>query len=92
MRKRSKKKENIKPITAAELDEKFDRGEDVTPYFDWENAVVVKKVNVDFPSWMVDDLDREALKLNISRQAVIKMWLRDRLDPKGLKTRSQPKA
>jgi len=36
---------------------------------------------VDFPSWMVDMLDREAIKLNVSRQAIIKMWIRERLDP-----------
>lgn len=91
MKKRSRKK-TVKMITTEEFDAKVDRGEDITPYLDWENAVVVKKVNVDFPNWMVDDLDREAQKLNVSRQAVIKMWLRDRLDPAGRKTRANPKA
>lgn len=89
--KRKSRRKQVKVITAAEFDAKAERGEDITPYIDWDSAVVVRKVNVDFPSWMVDDLDREARKLNVSRQAVIKMWLRDRLDPKGLRTRSQPK-
>jgi hypothetical protein len=69
----------IKPITAKEFDEKFERGEDITPYLDFKKATVVKKVNVDFPVWMIDRLDREATKLNVSRQAVIKMWIHDRL-------------
>jgi hypothetical protein len=73
------KKAMPKPITAAEFDAKFDRGEDITPYLDFEHATVVRRVNVDFPSWMVDRLDLEAKKLNISRQAVIKMWIHDRM-------------
>lgn len=74
-------KKRLKTITATEFDKKFDRGEDITPYLDLKKAVLVRKVNVDFPDWMVKRLDREALKLNVSRQAVIKMWIRDRLDP-----------
>jgi hypothetical protein len=70
-----------KSISAAAFDRKFDRGEDVTPYLDLKNAVVVRRVNVDFPSWMIELLDQEALKLNVSRQAIIKMWIRERLDP-----------
>ncbi len=70
-------------ITAAEFDAMFDRGEDITPYMDFDSAVVnpgtVRRVNVDFSSWMLKRLDQEALKLNISRQAVIKMWIYDRL-------------
>jgi hypothetical protein len=80
MRARSKAKKNRR-ITAAEFDEKFERGEDITPYLDLEKATVVQRVNVDFPSWMVDMLDQEAVKLNVSRQAIIKMWIRERLDP-----------
>jgi hypothetical protein len=71
----------IKRISAAALDRKFDRGEDITPYLDLKNATVVQRVNVDFPAWMVEMLDREAVKLNVSRQAIIKMWIRERLDP-----------
>jgi hypothetical protein len=68
-----------KVISAKEFDEKFRRGEDIGVYLDRKNAVVVKRVNVDFPSWMIQLLDKEALKLNVSRQAVIKMWIHDRL-------------
>ena len=86
MRPASKTKKT-KIITAEELDRKFDAGEDITPYLDLKNAIVVQKVNVDFPMWMVHMLDREALKLNVSRQAVIKMWIRERLDPTRRLTR-----
>lgn len=77
MRAASKKK--VEKISVAEFDAKFERGEDLSPYLDFEKAVVVRRVNVDFPAWMVERLDREALKLNVSRQAVIKMWIHERL-------------
>ena len=80
----SKKAEKI--ITGAEFDAMFDRGEDITPYVDFTRAVVVHRVNVDFPAWMIKRLDQEAAKLNISRQAVIKMWLSDRMMASRAKT------
>ena len=61
------KRRRLKKITAAAFDAKFERGEDITPYLDFDKAVVVKRVNVDFPSWMIERLDQEALKLNVSR-------------------------
>ena len=75
----SKKTQARKSISTKAFDERFNRGEDITAYLDMKNAVVVRRVNVDFPSWMIDLLDKEALKLNVSRQAVIKMWIHDRL-------------
>lgn len=39
-----------------------------------------KRVNVDFPAWMVDSLDREARRLGVTRQSLIKLWLADKLD------------
>jgi hypothetical protein len=81
--KRAIKKKKPKMITAAEFDAMFDRGEDISPYMDFDKAVVhpgaVRRVNVDFSAWMLKRLDEEAVKLNISRQAVIKMWIYDRL-------------
>ena len=77
----SKAKKTNKRIEATAFDEKFDRGEDISGFLDLKKATVVQRVNVDFPSWMVDMLDREATKLNVSRQAIIKMWIRERLDP-----------
>jgi hypothetical protein len=75
------KRKKVKPITAEEFDRLFDEGKDITPYIDFKNAVFVNpsRVNVDFPNWMIKRLDREATKLNVSRQAIIKMWIHDRL-------------
>jgi len=69
------KKSNKKKIASKELDRKFDSNEDVTKYMDFKKAIVVKRINLDIPKWLLDVLDREALKLNVSRQAIIKMWL-----------------
>ena len=66
-------------LSAQEFDARFERGEDITPFLDFKKATVIRRVNVDFPAWMVERLDQEALKLNVSRQAVIKMWIHDRL-------------
>jgi CopG antitoxin of type II toxin-antitoxin system len=72
-----------KPITSAELDEKFDNGEDVSEYFDWSKArrpnQEPRRVNVDFPAWMVRDLDKEAGRLGVTRQSLIKMWIAEKL-------------
>ena len=81
MRIVSKPMKTTKRIEAAAFDEKFDRGEDISGSLDLKKATVVQRVNVDFPAWMVGMLDREATKLNVSRQAIIKMWIRERLDP-----------
>jgi hypothetical protein len=42
-----------------------------------------KRVNVDFPAWMVDSLDREARRLGVTRQSLIKLWLADKLGQPG---------
>jgi hypothetical protein len=72
-----------KAISAAELDEKFDNGEDVSEYFDWSKArrpnQEPRRVNVDFPAWMVRDLDKEAGRLGVTRQSLIKMWIAEKL-------------
>lgn len=76
--------EETKIITAEELDALFDEGkEDILQYFDVDNAtrpsLETQRVNVDFPKWMVTALDCEARRLSIPRQAVIKMWIDERL-------------
>lgn len=73
------KKKRSKKISAKKFDEIFDAGKDISNYLNLDQAIVVKRVNVDFPSWMIEMLDRQALKLNVSRQAIIKMWIHDRL-------------
>jgi hypothetical protein len=73
----------LKPITTEEFDEKFDNGEDVSEYLDWSKArrpnQEPRRVNVDFPAWMVRDLDREAGRLGVTRQSLIKMWIAEKL-------------
>ena len=70
-------------MKAKTFDRKFDSGEDVTEHLDLNRARRVgtdaKRVNVDFPAWMVDSLDREARRLGVTRQSLIKFWLADRL-------------
>jgi len=74
----------VKTISAAEFDRRFDAGEDMGDYIDWSSArkpeEELKRVNVDFPQWMIARLDREAKRRGVTRQALIKMWLSDRLD------------
>lgn len=70
-------------MKASEFDQRFDDGEDVTELVDWSAAKRVnqpaRRVNVDFPPWMVESLDAEAERLGISRQALIKVWIAERL-------------
>lgn len=70
-------------MKATEFDERFDAGENMSADVDWSRArrlnVETRRVNVDFPAWVVSDLDRQARKLGITRQALIKMWIADRL-------------
>jgi len=65
------------------FDQKFDAGEEVVDHLDLSKARRVgtdpKRVNVDFPAWMVESLDREARRLGVTRQSLIKLWLADRL-------------
>lgn len=61
----------------------FDDGEDIDHLIDWSSAERVntpKRVNVDMPSWMVKRLDAQANRRGVTRQALIKMWLADRLE------------
>jgi hypothetical protein len=70
-----------KTASAEELDRMFDAGEDMSDYLDTATARrAVQRVNVDFPQWMVAKLDAEAKRRGVTRQALIKMWLSDRLD------------
>ncbi len=70
-------------MKAKKFDKKFDSGEDVTAHLDLSKAMRVgraqKRVNVDFPEWMVQSLDKEAKRLGITRQSVIKFWIAERL-------------
>jgi len=74
-------------MKAEEFDKKFDRGEDVSKYLDFAKAKrpgrEQKRANVDFPVWMIQSLDREARRLGVPRQSVIKVWIAERLERKA---------
>ena len=71
-------------MKASDFDRRFDEDEDVTDFLDLKKArrpgLEQKRVNVDFPAWMVQSLDKEAMRLGVTRQALIKLWLADRLE------------
>lgn len=65
-------------ISAKSLDAKFDKGEeDILQHFDMSTAS--RRILVDFPEWMLESLDNEAKHLGISRQAVIKFWINEKI-------------
>jgi hypothetical protein len=71
-------------MKAKELDRKFDQGEDISKYLDRTKArrpgQEQKRVNVDFPVWMIQLLDKEARRLGVPRQSIIKVWVAERLE------------
>jgi hypothetical protein len=71
-------------MKASEFDKKFDEGESIVNDLDLARArrpgEEQKRINVDFPVWMITKLDREARRLGVTRQSVIKMWLAERLE------------
>lgn len=70
-------------MKAKEFDQKFEEGEDITQYLDLSRArrpeQEQKRVNVDFPVWMIQQLDKEARRLGVPRQSIIKVWVAERL-------------
>jgi hypothetical protein len=71
-------------MKAKKFEQQFDENVDIAACLDLSKAKRVlqaqKRVNVDFPTWMIDSLDREASKLGVTRQSVIKVWLAERLE------------
>jgi hypothetical protein len=65
-------------MTAAEFDHRFENSEEILSEFDQNTTI--KKINVDFPMWMVKILDEESMRLGIPRQAIIKTWINDRIE------------
>ena len=78
-------------MNSSEFDRLFDNGDSVLEVFDFDAArrprLQQKRVNVDFPLLMVDQLDQEATRLGITRQSIIKVWLSERLE---LRQASEP--
>ncbi len=79
----------MKQISAKEFDAKVESGENIDEYLDFDNAmrlkdfdthsIKTKKINVDFPENIVMMLDREAQKIGVTRQSIIKVWIAERL-------------
>ncbi|CDZ61126.1 Hypothetical protein NGAL_HAMBI2605_13410 [Neorhizobium galegae bv. orientalis] len=72
-------------MKASKLDEIFDKGEeDVLEYFDvpkgYRPNLEPKRVNIDFPTWVVNGLDQEAQRLGVTRQSLVKLWIAERLE------------
>lgn len=71
-------------MKAREFDTKFDEGGDISSYIDISAArrpeQKQKRVNVDFPLWMIHLLDKEARRLGVPRQSIIKLWIAERLE------------
>lgn len=72
-----------KSIKAEEFDAAFDRGDSVLEFLDVEKIArpgqEQRRVNVDIPVWMIRELDKEASRIGVTRQSIIKMWLAERL-------------
>jgi hypothetical protein len=68
---------------AAKFDQKFDAGKHIIDQLDLKKArrpgIEAQRVNVDFPSWMVQAIDAQARRFGITRQSLIKLWLAERL-------------
>jgi hypothetical protein len=73
-------------MKAKDFDRRFDESEDVTVDLDLSKArrpaQEQRRVNVDFPARMIESLDREARRLGITRQSIIKVWISERLERK----------
>ena len=71
-------------MKAEEFDRRFESGENITKYLDITGArrpgQEIRRVNVDFPLWMIKSLDREARRLGVPRQSIIKVWVAERLE------------
>ena len=77
----------VNMIKAKDFEQQFDEGVDISASLDLTKAKRVlqeqRRVNVDFPTWMIESLDREASKLGVTRQSIIKVWLAERLESRA---------
>ncbi|MDZ7783573.1 MAG: CopG family transcriptional regulator [Halioglobus sp.] len=83
-------------MKARGFDKKFDEGKDITSNLDLTRIrrpnQQQRRVNVDFPTWMIESLDREASRLGVTRQSIIKVWLAERLEERASNKSSQQDA
>ena len=80
-------KKKTSTIKASEFDRLFEQGHDITAYLNLgavrRPGLEQRRVNVDIPHWMIASLDREASRLGVTRQSIIKVWLAERLEKTG---------
>ena len=71
-------------MKAKKFDSDFDSGKDISDVLDLSKISrpnqKQRRVNVDFPTWMIESLDKEASRLGVTRQSIIKVWLAERLE------------
>lgn len=71
-------------MKAEDFDKAFESGQDITKELDLTKlsrpGQKQRRVNVDFPEWMIESLDKEAKRLGVTRQSIIKMWIAQLLD------------
>ena len=71
-------------MKANKFDQEFDSGKDISKALDLSKIKrpnqKQRRVNVDFPTWMIESLDKEAARLGVTRQSIIKVWLAERLE------------
>ncbi len=81
-------------MKAKDFDQQFDDDGDIIRSLDLSKSRRVlqeqRRVNVDFPTWMIESLDREASKVGVTRQSIIKVWLAERLEANGSGFTSKP--
>jgi hypothetical protein len=79
-------------ITAEEFDRRFDEGEDITPFIDKSSlrrpGLEARRVNVDFPEWIIEKLDAQSMLIGVSRQSLIKLWISERVQQEQERQRS----
>ncbi len=72
----------MKKIKAKNFDSAFDRDEDISKYLDLSGTkrlnTDLKRVNIDFPVWVIESLDEEAKRLGVTRQSLVKMWIAEK--------------
>jgi hypothetical protein len=71
-------------MKAKEFDKQFDKGKDISKNLDLSKSKRLgreqMRVNVEFPLWMIQLLDKEAKRLGVPRQSIIKVWVAERLE------------
>jgi hypothetical protein len=73
-------------MKASEFDDLFETGESTVEYLEKTQlkrpGLEQRRITVDFPAWMVHQLDKEAMRLGITRQSIIKMWISEKISSK----------